>query len=246
MSKNVVWVSAGAASAVVAMLTPDADLVYCDTGSEHPDNARFLRDCETSLWGGRKVKIIKSARYSDTWDVFLKTRWLNGSAGARCTTELKRVPRRTIEAQYDVQYYGYTAEEHGRAEKFMANNPDVRAEFPLINRVLSKSDCLAIINQSGIELPMMYKLGYRNNNCIGCVKGGAGYWNKIRVDFPHEFDRMSKLEREIGASCIKGRYLDQLPPDAGNYPSEPDMACGLLCSSVIEEVQRGEVIRCAK
>lgn len=35
----------------------------------------------------------------------------------------------------------------------------------------------------------MYDLGYANNNCIGCVKGGIGYWNKIRIDFPEESDR---------------------------------------------------------
>ena len=30
----------------------------------------------------------------------------------------------------------------------------------------------------------MYDLGYPNNNCIGCIKGGMGYWNRIRKDFP--------------------------------------------------------------
>ena len=49
----------------------------------------------------------------------------------------------------------------------------------------------------------MYKLGYNNNNCIGCVKGGIGYWNKIRVDFPAEFDRMAELERKIGHAVLK-------------------------------------------
>lgn len=229
---DVVWFSAGAASAVAAYLTPNADLVYCDTGSEHPDNVRFIADCEK--WLGRTVRVIKSERYTSTWDVFEKTKWLNGIAGARCTTELKRVPRRTIEAQYDAQYYGYTAEEQMRADKFMANNPDVLAKFPLIERQLTKGDCLAIIQRAGIELPMMYRLGYLNNNCIGCVKGGAGYWNKIRVDFPDEFDRMAKLERKIGASCGKA-YLDELDPNAGHYPSEPDMSCGLLCSAIITE-----------
>ena len=24
----------------------------------------------------------------------------------------------------------------------------------------------------GIEIPVMYRLGYNNNNCVGCVKGG--------------------------------------------------------------------------
>ncbi len=55
-----------------------------------------------------------------------------------------------------------------------------------------------MIERAGIELPAMYKLGYRNNNCIGCPKGGMGYWNKIRVDFPEVFERMAALQRELG------------------------------------------------
>jgi len=55
------WFSCGAASAVATKLTPDAEPVYCETGSEHPDNERFLQDCER--WFGRKVTRLKSDRY---------------------------------------------------------------------------------------------------------------------------------------------------------------------------------------
>jgi hypothetical protein len=85
----------------------------------------------------------------------------------------------------------------------------------------------------------MYKLGYHNNNCIGCVKGGAGYWNKIRVDFPQHFERMAKLERVIGASITKSKgervYLDELPPDAGDYPKEQNIECSIFCHMAEEE-----------
>ena len=74
----------------------------------------------------------------------------------------------------------------------------------------------------------MYDLGHPNNNCIGCVKGGMGYWNKIRVDFPEVFERRAKMERDIGATCINGIYLDELDPDAGrNKVVVAD--CGIMC-----------------
>ena len=79
----------------------------------------------------------------------------------------------------------------------------------------------------------MYKLGYNNNNCIGCVKGGAGYWNKIRVDFPEIFEEMSKAEREVGATCLKNEngklYLDQLDPKAGSPSDHVLGECGVFC-----------------
>lgn len=75
----------------------------------------------------------------------------------------------------------------------------------------------------------MYDLGYRNNNCIGCVKGEMGYWNKIRMDFPEVFDRMEKLEREIGHSYIKGGFLDELEAGRGKMEDEVMPDCTIMC-----------------
>jgi hypothetical protein len=76
----------------------------------------------------------------------------------------------------------------------------------------------------------MYKLGYNNNNCVGCVKGGMGYWNKIRKDFPEVFSSMAKLEREVGHSCLK-IFLDELDPSRGNI-KDVVPECDIFCHSV--------------
>ena len=81
----------------------------------------------------------------------------------------------------------------------------------------------------------MYDLGYPNNNCIGCVKGGMGYWNRIRRDFPEVFERMAGIEREIGHSCINGVYLDELEPNRGNMNTEVFPECSFACLGVIED-----------
>ena len=94
-----------------------------------------------------------------------------------------------------------------------------------------------MLMQAGIDLPMMYKLGYKNNNCIGCVKGGKGYWNKIRVDFPEHFEQMCKQERKMNARVFKDVWLDELPPSAGNYKSEFEIECGVSCSAFQHRVQ---------
>lgn len=220
---------------------PDAVLAYCDTSAnEHPDNERYLTDCER--WYGKPIIRLRSEKYADTWDVFAKTRYLVGPGGARCTTELKKLVRRAFEKPGDVQVYGYTLEERERAERFIANNPEVSASFPLIASGFTHQDCRAIIRAAGVKEPAMYALGYRNNNCIGCVKGGAGYWNKIRVDFPEVYERMSKVERELDVAINKreepGRkrvrvFLDELPADAGDYSSEAEIECGLFCFAAL-------------
>lgn len=81
----------------------------------------------------------------------------------------------------------------------------------------------------------MYKLGYNHNNCIGCVKGGKGYWNKIREDFPEQFERMAKLERELGYK-LNDKYLDEMDENEGNFASEPDIACDIFCHNIINRL----------
>lgn len=246
-SKRVLaWFSCGDASAAAAKLAVDkygdrCEVLYCDTFAyEHPDNRRFLADVE--VWLGRTVEVLKSEKYTDIYDVFNRTRWLVGVAGARCTTELKKNVRKAYQRVDDVHVFGFTADEMHRVEQLKRENPEIYAEFPLIDAGMTKADCHAMVRGAGIELPAMYRMGYKNNNCIGCVKGQAGYWNKIRVDFPESFDRMAKMERLLNAAICKSEgktdgkrwrkrvFLDELPPTMGRYQAEPDIECGVLCT----------------
>ena len=231
--RTIVWFSAGAASAVAAKLTlaqTDAILVYTDPGSEHPDNQRFISDCEK--WFKQEVIQLKSSEYKDTWDVWESKNYLVGPVYSPCTTELKKRLRFAFERPTDIQVFGYTMEEENRANRFREQNPGVDLRTPLIERGLSKSDCLAMVERAGIELPAMYRLGFANANCVGCPKGGKGYWNRIRRVFPETFDRMAKLERHIGATIFRENneplWLDTLSPTAGR-DNEPAIECSLLC-----------------
>ncbi len=247
MSRVLCWFSCGAASAVAAKMTldqhPEAHICYTDPGQEHPDNKRFIRDCEK--WFGKKIVQLRSEKYSDVWDVYEKTKFLVGPYGARCTTEMKKKVREKYQEYGDTHVFGFTSEEDLRHKRFGAQNKGVIYRSPLLERGISKSQCFQIIKDAGIELPAMYRLGYRNNNCIGCPKGQAGYWNKIRRDFPDVFDRMSKVERDLDVAINQKRvdgkrvriFLDELPETMGRYESEPSISCGAVCEI---DLSRGE------
>ena len=243
MSKRIVcWFSCGAASAVATKLAiakyGKVEIAYTEVVNEHPDNRRFIDDCER--WFGQSITILRNERYNaDIREVFRKRKFLVSPNGAPCTDLLKRQMRVLFEEENDIQIFGFTIEEQHRAERLIKNNSYIQGYFPLIEHGLSKADCLAMVERAGIELPAMYKLGYRNNNCIGCVKGGAGYWNKIRIDFPKQFAERAEDERMVNHAILKRSdgspvFLDELPRDMGVDVPELDIECSFFCNMAEE------------
>ena len=243
LNRLLIWFSAGATSAVAAKLAVTEKrgilpirCLYCETGSHHPDNLRFLRQVQE--WIGHPIEIMRNQKYRDVDDVIDKERYLNGPDGAKCTQQLKiRVRKEIQNVANDLQVFGFHAGEQDRALEYAHNWPEVRLWLPLIERGLFHDDCLALLREIGIELPMLYRQGYRNNNCLGCVKGGKGYWNKIRIDYPEVFKKRAEQERRIGHSCIKGVFLDELKPNEGRYEAEPDISCEGVCANARKEIE---------
>lgn len=228
---KVCWFSTGISSFVACYLEKDVDeIIYTHVPNQHPDSLRFLHDCEKLL--GRKITIIQSEEYSSVDDVIERTRCINTPFGAPCTDRLKKRVRMKWESEHPDHHtyvWGYDLNEKNRADKVCKALSDYDHEFPLIEHGLTKEEAHGIAQKLGLKRPIMYDMGYPNNNCIGCVKGGMGYWNKIRKDFPEVFERRARQEREINHSCINGVFLDELEPDRGNINTEIMEDCTIAC-----------------
>jgi len=251
MRKRIIaWWSAGVTSAVACKMAQElygnVEFYYIDIDSAHTDNERFKKDCEN--WYGQKIQSLKSSKYKDQFDVIKSTGMVNGPTGSACTFHLKKQVRFDFENLnslslfndnvIDNQVWGFEFDKKqvNRAIRFGQQYPDTNPLFPLIEKGIDKNMCAGLILNQGIDLPEMYNLGYSNNNCIGCVKGGKGYWNKIRVDFPEVFAKMVEAERSVGYSCINGVFLDELQPHAGRMSKEIMPSCGIIC-----EVEFGDI-----
>jgi hypothetical protein len=246
VSRYVCNFSCGAASAVATKmaignfgLSYEMMVINAFVAEEHPDNRRFLFDCER--WFGLPILVVRDMKYgASAREVFRRRRYFTGQRGAPCSSTLKRRVLDSYALPGDILVLGYTAEEQRRFDDWLDANNDKRAIAPLIDAGLGKADVLAMIKRAGIVLPMMYRLGYHNANCIGCVKGGMGYWNKIRVDFPDHFEEMADIQETIGPGAYLFRdrktqvrfSLRELKPDQGHYPGEPSIECGAACEVV--------------
>jgi len=234
---TVSWFSAGVSSAVATKLAIDQidRILYAHIEDQHPDTIRFIADCEE--WFNKPVEKIQS-RYKDVETACKMSGgrgYLNGPSGAACTKFLKRRVRQEWEMTINqpLRYvWGMDYNEVDRADNLFDSMPKQEHLFPLIEHQITKKQAHEVLKASGIDRPAMYELGYHNNNCVGCVKGGMGYWNKIREDFPEVFWKRAKLEREIGASCIKGVYLDELDPSKGRHSPPIVDDCGILCELI--------------
>lgn len=258
-SRHVVQFSCGAASAVAAKLilaelpAEQVLIVNAFVLQEHEDNRRFLADCEK--WFAHPVTVVMSEKYNgSTYEVWQKRHMMmNGRTHlAICSEELKRFPIGKIKRPDDLTVIGYTADtrDASRADRLEDMFPDERFKFPLIERGLKHADCLAMVERAGIVLPMMYRLGYQNANCIGCVKGGEGYWNKIRRDFPEQFVQIANIQESLGpgANLFRDRKtgvrfsLRELDPNAGRYEDEPEISCGFICAMAEQEFELAEAL----
>jgi len=208
-------------------------VAYCKVREEHEDNDRFMRECQE--WFDHPIEVLMHEKYDGSIYNVFETNYMRTPAGSPCTRALKKQVRGRFQREDDTHIFGFTVEEEKRARDFERNNPNIDCEWNLIDQGITKENCLAMVERAGIELPVMYKLGYEHNNCVGCVKGGMGYWNKIRQDFPEEFKRMADFEKRKGYTVLKEPktgeplYLHDLDPNRGRFSDEPKIECGIQC-----------------
>lgn len=234
----IVWFSHGASSAVAAALAirrwPAQTLIVCcdTTASEHEDNKRFRQEVES--WIKRPILLIQSKKYSTIDDVFEGERYMSGIAGAKCTVELKKKPRFAFEQPDDIHVFGFTAEEGKRIKRMELANPELTFDWNLRDHFITKGQCLRLLREAGIEPPAMYGLGFKHNNCLGCVKAQSpDYWNRTRKHFPDVFTRRAAQSRSLGVKLVRLHgeriFLDELPGDLLTGEGDGEIECGPLC-----------------
>lgn len=239
-----VWFSCGAASAVAAHETLrrygdrcTVRVINTPVAEEHADNRRFCDD--VAAWLGVKIETAINPDYPESSAVVV---WQKRKAmsfahgGAPCTVHLKKEARQHWEAIYrpDWHVLGFTAEECHRHDNFVLTERSNLLPV-LIDANLSKAECAQRLVEAGVRLPEIYRLGYPNANCIGCVKATSPtYWNHVRKTHPDVFQERAKQSRELGVRLVRVKderlFLDELDPASRGAPLKSiQHECGLFC-----------------
>jgi 3'-phosphoadenosine 5'-phosphosulfate sulfotransferase (PAPS reductase)/FAD synthetase len=243
MDTIVVWFSCGVASAVAAKKTLEEFskdhrvlIVNNPVVNEHPDNERFLTDCEE--WFDQPIIRAKNPRYPtcNINEVFDYHQWMFLKGGAPCTMELKKKARHHFEKTNRVDFHvlGFTYDEEDRYNRFAtferANTLNVLGLLKI-----TKEDTFNIFRFNGIKIPEIYSLGFPNANCIGCVKASSPtYWNLVRETFPDVFKERAEVSRKLGAKLVsvkrKRIFLDELDPNQKGGKIR-NWECSIFCDS---------------
>lgn len=208
----VCWYSNGAASIIASKkaiemqpkLYPNHEIVvariYIKEEFHEPE-----RDEIVEKFLGHKILNLSDVKHHASVDEVIRVhRYMSGVRGAKCTKVLKKAVRIAWQRDNDVHVFGFDCDEgERRINNLLDTEPEIEYFAPLMDLKMSKKDCFHEMNKAGIPLPKMYQLGYHNNNCIGCVKaGGAGYWNKIRKDFPDVFQTRARQEYLLNIALV--------------------------------------------
>lgn len=246
METIAVWFSCGAASAVAAQQTLERygashniRIINNPVIEEDEDNRRFLHDVEH--WLGVSIESAINPKYThcsavQVWD---HRSFMSGPLGAPCTIELKKKARQHWEATNTAHWHvlGFTAEERPRYERFIESERSNLLPV-LIDAGITKQQCIDIIQAAGIQPPRLYKLGYPNANCIGCVKATSPtYWNHVRKHHPEVFQQRAEQSRRLGTKLVRVNnqriFLDELSPTAKGMPLKTlAIDCGIFCEEL--------------
>ena len=240
-----VWFSCGAASYTALKLTlekyPECKVLALNNPikEEDEDNQRFLNDAAEKL--GVKIISVLNNKYPDAScvDVWNDRSYMSGVGGAPCTGELKKKARQQWEKDNHVDWHvlGFTVDEKKRHSNFVAGERENLLPV-LIDSNMTKGDCYKVVELDGLELPRIYKQGYPNANCIGCVKATSPtYWNHVRKIHPDVFQERAEQSERIGAKLVRVKgeriLLKDLDPSAKGRPmKDMDFECGIFCEEL--------------
>lgn len=238
--------SCGAASAVATKLTiaqyghERVTIYNAFIVEEDADNRRFLADCEK--WFAHSVTVLRDEKYgASAREVWRRKRFMNSALGAPCSQILKHEVIAAVCLPDDQHVYGFTVDERNkrRVKSFLAAG----GLCPLIDKNLTHADCLGMVERAGILLPLRYRQGFHNANCVMCCKGGEGYMNRERVLNPNDFIEVAEIQKAIGPGAYMFRNretgerfsLYDLDPNAGRHDEEAP-ECSFFCEMAEQDI----------
>jgi len=253
----IVAISGGKASAWCADWTfkqypkEDVILYFNDTKWEHPDLYRFLSDLENYF--DHKITLDSDGRSPE--ELFYDNNALANDRMPFCSRILKAERLQRFYKDGDTLVFGIGIGETHRANRLddvyqmVAMKKDKQSEllFPLIQENKTNEQINDFLRNVGIEEPLLYRLGFKHNNCSGgCVRAGKKHWKLLYEKLPEVYADRARVEREVRQylgkdisffkdetlEAFRGRIEREELSSFYDSKEEKEIECIGICSSI--------------
>jgi len=171
-------------------------IVIADTGREKQSTWDYLEEVMqprlTAI--GLPIEIApRSLAYVDLYahngDLLVPVYTKTGKLPAFCSNEWKqRVVQRHVKEPYTA-WIGFAFDERKRVKS------ETNRVYPLIDLMLSKADCLRVLEDAGMPVPPP-------SSCWMCPNMRDAEWLQIQRDYPADFQRAIDLDVELRTEDI--------------------------------------------
>ena len=180
----------------------DVILYFNDTKWEHPDLYRFLEDL--SRYFNHPITFDSDGRSPE--QLFYDNSALANNRMPFCSRILKAERLQRYYKDGDFLVFGISNDELHRANRLIGVYQTIAVKtgkypklyFPLISEGVTKQQINDFLKKSGVQEPLLYRLGFLHNNCSGgCVRAGKKHWKLLYEKLPEIYADRERIEREI-------------------------------------------------
>ena len=229
MTRIIVALSGGKASAWCAEWAlknypKDSVILYFnDTKWEHPDLYRFLEDISNYY----NHPILSDSDGRSVEELAYDEHAIPSNMMPFCSRILKGKRLQEFYQTGDQLVFGIGLDERRRCERIIKayDSCDTKqgkcssVRFPIIENMVTDEDINMWLLGIGIEEPILYRLGFKHNNCSGgCVRSGKRQWIQLLRVLPDVYAERERFEMEFRehfgrGTILKDTTLEQLRVD---------------------------------
>lgn len=179
-------------TALMLLLIDDGlefESVFSDTGCEKPETYEYLKLLREE--GYKITRIIpqvkeKGVTYTNLYDYFWSWQGIPIIHRRQCCAKFKKQPiDKYVKQPCDVML-GYDFNE--RKRRHTKNRKQIVFTFPLIERKITRDQCIKIIKDHGLPIPI-------NSSCYFYPFKSKKQWKHLRDIHPELFKKAMKLEQ---------------------------------------------------
>jgi hypothetical protein len=167
---------------------PLDEVVFADTGGEVPETYQYVKTISRYLRGkGVPFRIVRSV-VGKLYDTCERRKVVPSEIWRWCTRDYKITPIYGYYRSFNSnihQYLGIAYDETDRMKDSKA--PYILNVYPLIDEKLGRRDCVDIIREAGLPLPV-------RSGCYFCPFNSLDRWEEIYRGHPDLFAKALKLE----------------------------------------------------